>query len=584
MHLFDLTKQIEALLEDENSETQSDNRLALEPAMIAGGRKPNLVYTEKKVKKVLDRVTVELKGKQSETCTKLAKKYNEIHELEKQLEAMTLKLNTDAKEHVLQYFNAQDEVLTRVIKTASLTLTLSKRTVKVTPEEHVADLEGFYQELLIILPELEDKLKVLRDKYTKIIPASKHEVSPAIRIKIPKPGDVEESLQEAAGGFWSKVEDLGGRLLKIFKVWGQRFDQKLEKLAEKYNEYQPNDAIMPETDESVELDEKVETVRSKVRAALEGAFDTLSSKKDGSFVAKVGYYYRHGMTPESLERTLLKHLPEAVVLNKGDHFARWPAESYLWVQFKMPEQVQSEVESLEHRGYADNPLSKEPVNEDEKYASKKLNSNDPEYLEKLNAQNRGEEYNPAKYDMLDYLAKMTQKSKKKIKEDEYNDPDFDEEQERVPTKLDFQGLSVDVRDAKECADNAVSKLLFAARTAKEDCKSLNLAKKINILVYPLDEIIEKIGAIAIEIDDGIDAFGKPVQEALEDTHENMIDLAQKIKSYIDSGEGEHLNKLSNMLFYKIRPLQKITLFEIFDTLQNMSKEQYNFVKEFVEGL
>ena len=120
MHLFDLTKQLTALLEDENSETQSDNRLALEPAMIAGGRKPNLVYTEKKVKKVLDRVTVELTGRQSETCTKLAKKYNEINELEKQLEEMRNSLNTDAKSHVLQYFNAEDEVLTRVIKTVSL--------------------------------------------------------------------------------------------------------------------------------------------------------------------------------------------------------------------------------------------------------------------------------------------------------------------------------------------------------------------------------------------------------------------------------------------------------------------------------
>jgi len=50
------------LSEANEVETQSGNRLPLEPAMIASGRKSNLEYTEKKVKGVLDRVTVELEG------------------------------------------------------------------------------------------------------------------------------------------------------------------------------------------------------------------------------------------------------------------------------------------------------------------------------------------------------------------------------------------------------------------------------------------------------------------------------------------------------------------------------------------
>jgi len=32
----------------------------------------------------------------------------------------------------------------------------------------VTDFEGFYNQLLILLPELEDKLKILKATYTKI--------------------------------------------------------------------------------------------------------------------------------------------------------------------------------------------------------------------------------------------------------------------------------------------------------------------------------------------------------------------------------------------------------------------------------
>jgi hypothetical protein len=215
-----------SLLEVEKVEKQTDPRQDLEPAMIAGGRKSNLNYTEKKVKNVLDRVTLELTGKNSEITTKLAKRYKHIDDLEKQLKTLRDSFNLDAKQHILQYFDAEDEVLTRVIETASMTLTLSKKT---SEEKETIQFEGFYKELLGLLPELEDKLKILLDKYTKIETVER---SPSLRVKL-------GGANEAAGdnGFWSKITSLGNSLLKVFKVWGKQYDKKLEFLKQKMGEF-----------------------------------------------------------------------------------------------------------------------------------------------------------------------------------------------------------------------------------------------------------------------------------------------------------------------------------------------------------
>jgi len=235
--------QYEAVKEANEVETQTDNRLALEPAMIAGSRKPNLEYNEKKVKGVLDRVTVELAGKNSEITTKLAKKYKEIDNLEKQLSALRETFNLDAKQHILQYFNAEDEVLTRVVNTASLTLTLSKRVVK---SEEVVDFEGFYKQLLVLLPEIEDKLKILKSTYTKI---EKKETSPKLTVKIP---DTNESINEAIGDFWSKVTSFGNQLLKVFTAWGSQYDSKLDALKDQASKFLVGESLeMTEADENL---------------------------------------------------------------------------------------------------------------------------------------------------------------------------------------------------------------------------------------------------------------------------------------------------------------------------------------------
>jgi hypothetical protein len=79
--------------------------------------------------------------------------------------------------------------------------------------------------LLKLLPELKDKLEILLDKYTKI---EKVERSPALRVKIP----------EASGpSIWQKIEELGSKLLNVFKSWGQNYDKKLQVLKDELNEF-----------------------------------------------------------------------------------------------------------------------------------------------------------------------------------------------------------------------------------------------------------------------------------------------------------------------------------------------------------
>lgn len=244
MRLRDLS-----IVEAGEVETQTKPRQALDPALIAGGRKSHLTYTEELVKKKLDRVTLELSGKDSEITTKLAKKYKEIKDLESQLSEMRDSANLEAKKHLVSYFDAEDEVLTRVLETVSMTLTMSKKTVE---EKDVINFEGFYNELLTLLPELEDKLKTLLTTYTTV---EKNEKSPALRVKLngeePNEDKVKkaakkalskESIQESSA-FMNKVQEMGSRLLNIFKVWGVQFDKKLNVLKQKMGEFAVEESL-----------------------------------------------------------------------------------------------------------------------------------------------------------------------------------------------------------------------------------------------------------------------------------------------------------------------------------------------------
>ena len=336
----------------------------------------------------------------SEICTKLAKKYKELNDLTTQLTQMKEAFNLDAKQHILQYFNAEDEVLTRVVKTVSLTLTLSKKTVRRT---ETTNLEGFYQELLILLPELADKLKVLRDKYTKI---ENVETSPGLRVKLP--GDVEESINEATTGIWAKIEDFGNRLLKIFKVWGKQYDHKLE------------------------------TLKQKVESFAVG---------------------------ESLAQSL------------------------------------------------DVPLKEESF------------------------------------------------------------------------RPDFEGLIYEVGEIKNLADETADGLLNLQHFASIECQDESLARKFKELYFDAAKIKKDLFSIGFDLREKNKLTNEPVSEELEDTHENMLDLAKMIRNYVISpGKIPKVeDRVSLMLFAKKVPLKNLSLFAILGALQELPKEAHQEIADLVRG-
>lgn len=69
--------------------------------------------------------------------------------------------------------------------------------------------------------------------------------------------------------------------------------------------------------------------------------------RDGVVTVKHGYYYRHGMTSQLFAESIKKVIPEAVVLDQGDHWAAWPKDSYFWVKFKLPEATTKNLEPVQ---------------------------------------------------------------------------------------------------------------------------------------------------------------------------------------------------------------------------------------------
>ena len=83
--------------------------------ILTEARREDLVYTEKKSKGVIDKVSTTLSGSDSGRFTKLATRYARMKKAKEKLDEMMATLNADIKEQAVELFDAQDEVLTRSI-------------------------------------------------------------------------------------------------------------------------------------------------------------------------------------------------------------------------------------------------------------------------------------------------------------------------------------------------------------------------------------------------------------------------------------------------------------------------------------
>lgn len=203
---------------------------------LTENRKAKLQYTEEKVKGELDRVIVHLEGSDSAVATRLAKEYKTVYEQSKLLSAAEKELNGEAIEYALDYFDAADIALTRVLETASLTLTVSKQHTRNTEE---FDLEGFQTEILKLLPQSAKAINRLISKFTSL---KSVDVKPKLSVKIPTPlptkgkgkGKVGESINEGLNDYLQQIQAFGAKLLAAYKDWGAKYDQKLHAIEQQY--------------------------------------------------------------------------------------------------------------------------------------------------------------------------------------------------------------------------------------------------------------------------------------------------------------------------------------------------------------
>lgn len=183
-------------------------------------RNSKFTYTEKRVKGELDRVIVTLEGRDSELFTKMGKNYKRIKTQIERLEKLQTNLNAEAKKAVGDLFEANENVLTRVVDTVSISLTLSK--LPEVKDKVTVDHESIIKELLALQPELSSKIAELTEKFTKVTAGAPKPES--LRI------DLKEGVKDVAKGFWEKIKSSLKTFLNSIESWGSRYDKKLDKI------------------------------------------------------------------------------------------------------------------------------------------------------------------------------------------------------------------------------------------------------------------------------------------------------------------------------------------------------------------
>ncbi len=190
-------------------------------------------YKEKKVKGILDRVTAILSGNKSGAFTRLAQRYQRLDRLTKLMKMERDKLNAETKLKVKDLFDAEDELLTRVVDTAKIAVTLSK-TQEQTFEN--IDIESYVAELEQLMPGLEEQIAALRAKYTTVETIEKSE---ALRVRV-KDKDEQKAAKKAKtkeSVIEGKLDLLVSRLTnwahKVFVSvgsWCTGFDSQLQSI------------------------------------------------------------------------------------------------------------------------------------------------------------------------------------------------------------------------------------------------------------------------------------------------------------------------------------------------------------------
>lgn len=186
-----------------------------------GSRKKGLKYTELELKGKIERITVQLEGKQSEKFTKVAKRYKQLQRLVNMLKEKQDALNADIRENLLEYFDEKDKVYTRMVETISLTAALSKEVssgVDVDKDKIIADLIAG---IVKLQPKLEKQVNELLVVVTKAATTPKKPAAAKLTVKVE-----EGKIADA----WNAIKGYIASALSRLRNMGKEYDAELNAL------------------------------------------------------------------------------------------------------------------------------------------------------------------------------------------------------------------------------------------------------------------------------------------------------------------------------------------------------------------
>jgi hypothetical protein len=141
-------------------------------SLLNEARDPNINYDELEKGGKVDTVIAELKGAKSKEATLLAKKFDVARTALKAATEQYNKLNEEITDLAVGLFDPIDAVTFRLVKTASVTLTLSR--VNPPAEKEVVDYKEIYEKLIALvdgsLLEQINQIKAECTSITKSVP------------------------------------------------------------------------------------------------------------------------------------------------------------------------------------------------------------------------------------------------------------------------------------------------------------------------------------------------------------------------------------------------------------------------------
>lgn len=184
-------------------------------SLLNEARDPDIKYTELEKGGKVDTVIAELKGAKSKEATLLAKKFEIAKNAMKAAVDEYDKLNAEITDLAVGMFNPADEVAFRLVKTASVALSISK--VNPPTERSVVDYKAIYEKLITLVDgSLMDQINQIKAECTSITKSA------------PKKPSVKVEMNEGViSDIASKAKAMLKTLVSSVKKWMTSYDRQL---------------------------------------------------------------------------------------------------------------------------------------------------------------------------------------------------------------------------------------------------------------------------------------------------------------------------------------------------------------------